>query len=170
MKPPRTLLRYTEAGLPERCDQGEGHLLNISRGRRPISGGKRAALAVFALAAGLLPQMPVLAQAPVPDGFWEVRGRGLGNRCADWRVGLAVEQGRLTGIIGLYSGNVPLQKTVLQPDGIFSAETAATHRLNKYVPPYQVTGRFMGDMVSVNLKSVYCPDRRGTAYRHWTGY
>jgi hypothetical protein len=70
MKPPRTLLRYTEAGLPERCDQGEGHLLNISRGRRPISGGKRAALAVFALAAGLLPQMPVLAQAPVPDGFW----------------------------------------------------------------------------------------------------
>jgi hypothetical protein len=53
-------------------------------------------------------------------------------------------------------------------DGSFSAETASTYRLNKCVTPYQVTERFVGDMVGVNLKSVYCSDRQGIAYRHWT--
>jgi hypothetical protein len=132
--------------------------------------GRRAAFAVAVLALLLVPLDVALAQIPVPDGFWTVRGRGLGNRCEDWTVRLAVEQGRLTGVLGLFRGNVILQNAVLRPDGSFWADTAATFLFNRYTPPYQVTGQFSGNLVNVALRSRYCPDRRGTATRRPTAY
>jgi hypothetical protein len=49
------------------------------------------------------------AFAQAIDGFWTVQGRAVpGTRCADWLVRLAVEQGRLTGVVGVGQGNVML--------------------------------------------------------------
>jgi hypothetical protein len=114
-----------------------------------------------------------LAQAPSApvEGFWTVQGRAVpGTRCADWSFSLAVEQGRLTGIVGVGQGNVILQNLVLGPDGSFSGNTVAGHVNNRSVRAYSVTGRFSGDVVSVTLKNEICPDRSGSARRRATGY
>jgi hypothetical protein len=137
--------------------------------RFSTTSGRRAALSVV-LACLLLAVSSRLSQAQVADGFWTAHGRGLGDRCADWTVRLAVEQGRLTGVLSLYRGNITLQNAVLRPDGSFSADTPQTYLLNKYTPPYQVAGRFSGNMANVTLKGVYCPDRRASATRRLTAY
>jgi hypothetical protein len=119
-------------------------------------------LAVFA---------PAFGQAPPLDGFWNVQGRGIpGMRCADWMVKLAVEQGRLTGVVGVSQGNVIIQNLVLRPDGSFSGSTQAGHVNARAVRAYQVRGQFIGNLVTVTLSNEICPDRSGSARRQWTGY
>ena len=127
----------------------------------------RLGLAVFlttGLAAAGHAQMP-------RDGFWNVEGRMIsGTRCGDWMVRLEVEQGRLTGLVGVRQGNVILQNLVLRPDGSFSGNTAAGHIGGRVVRAFQVRGRFSGDLVTVTLSNEICPDRNGHALRQWTGY
>jgi hypothetical protein len=127
----------------------------------------RLGLAVF------LAMMPAVAGwAQVPrDGFWNVQGRVIsGTRCGDWMVRLEVEQGRLTGLVGVGQGNVFLQNLVLRPDGIFSGNTAAGHINGRVVRAFQVSGRFSGDLVTVTLSNEICPDRNGHALRRSTGF
>jgi len=113
---------------------------------------------------------PALAQAPI-EGFWTVTGRAVaGTRCASWFVRLAVEQGRLTGVVGVGQGNVIIQNLVLRPDGSFSGNTVAGHVNHRPVRAYYVVGRFSGDWVSVTLTNEICPGRTATAWRQWTGY
>jgi hypothetical protein len=113
---------------------------------------------------------PALAQAPI-QGFWTVQGRAVpGTHCADWAVRLAVEEGRLTGAVGVGQGNVIIQNLVLRPDGSFSGDTPAGYVNNRSVRAYSVMGRFSGDLVSVTLKNEICPDRSASARRQPTGY
>jgi hypothetical protein len=117
--------------------------------------------------------VPVLAQAlgVPPDGFWEVQGRAVsGTRCGDWFVRLAAEQGRLTGVVGVGQGNVILRNVVLRPDGSFSGDTPAGHVNHRVVRAYQVTGRFIGDLVTVAVKTELCPDRGGSSRRRPYAY
>ncbi len=117
------------------------------------------------------PLAAAIAQVPPPDGFWNVQGRQIpGLRCGDWMVRLAVEQGRLTGVVGVGQGNVILQNLVLRPDGSFSGNTPAGHINGRVVRAYQVKGQFRGDLVTVTLGNEICPDRQGHAQRQWTGY
>jgi hypothetical protein len=105
------------------------------------------------------------------DGFWTVQGRAVpGTRCADWLVHLAVEQRRLTGVVGVGQGNVVLENLVLRPDGSFSGNTVAGHVNNRAVRAYTVVGQFSGDAVKVTLKNEICPDRSASARRRATGY
>ena len=113
---------------------------------------------------------PALAQAPI-EGFWTVTGRGAsGMRCGSWFVRLAVEQGRLTGVVGVAQGNVIIQNLMLRSDGSFSGNTVAGHVNHRSVPAYSVVGRFQGNLVNVTLTNEICPDRTATARRQWTGY
>jgi hypothetical protein len=130
-------------------------------------------LALLFMLAIVLFMGPVLAQAPwvPPNGFWQVQGRAVsGTRCGDWFVRLAVEQGRLTGVVGVGQGNIILRNVVLRPDGSFSGDTPAGHVNHRVVRAYQVTGRFTGDIVTVAMKSELCPDRGGSARRQNYAY
>ena len=125
---------------------------------------------MFAPIIALILFSPAFAQAP-PQGFWTVQGRAVpGTRCADWFVRLAVEQGRLTGVVGVGQGNVIIQNLALRPDGSFSGNTVAGHVNNRAVRAYDVTGRFSGDMATVTLKNEICPDRSATGWRQPFGY
>jgi len=123
-------------------------------------------LAAFALA------QPELAAAQVPpDGFWTVQGRGIpGMRCSDWMVRLAVEQGRLTGVVSVSQGNVVIDNLVLRPDGSFSGSARAGQVNGRAVRAYQVKGRFSGNAVNVTIGNEICPDRTASGWRQWTGY
>jgi hypothetical protein len=136
-----------------------------------MTGGGRALRhlgLVLVLAAA--PLATAVAQVP-RDGFWNVQGRAIsGLRCGDWMVRLAVEQGRLTGVVGVGQGNVILQNLVLRPDGSFAGNTAAGHINGRVVRAYQLKGQFSGDLVTVTLGNEICPDRQGRAQRQWTGY
>jgi hypothetical protein len=113
---------------------------------------------------------PAFAQAPI-EGFWTVNGSGVsGMRCGSWLVRLAVEQGRLTGVVGIAQGNVIVQNLVLRPDGSFSGNTVAGHVNHRSVRAYSVVGRFQGNLVSVTLRNEICPDRTASGRRQWTGY
>jgi hypothetical protein len=117
----------------------------------------------MALGAFLAAPAPVLGQAP-GDGRWVVQGAGIpGMRCADWMVRLAVDQGRLSGSIGISQGNVALRNLVLQPDGSFSGDTPAGHVNARSVRAYRVRGQFNDDLVNVTLSSELCPDRSASA-------
>jgi hypothetical protein len=134
------------------------------------TGAKRLCFVAALVFAPLASRNIALAQAPSTapmEGFWTVQGRAVpGTRCADWSVSLALEQGRLTGVVGVGQGNVILQNLVLGPDGSFSGNTVAGHVNNRSVRAYSVTGRISGDVVSVTLKNEICPDRSGSARRH----
>ena len=118
----------------------------------------------------LTPPDVAVAQVP-PDGFWTVQGRGIpGMRCADWMVRFAVEQGRLTGLVGVSQGNVIIENMTLQPDGSFSGRTGAGHVNSRAVRAYKIKGRFSSDLVNVTISNEICPDRSAMARRQWTGY
>jgi hypothetical protein len=85
-------------------------------------------------------------------------------------VRLAVEEGRLTGVVGVGQGNVILQNLVLRPDGSFSGNTPQGHINGRVVRAYQVRGQFRGDVVTLTLSNEICPDRQGHGMRQWTGY
>jgi hypothetical protein len=113
---------------------------------------------------------PAVSQVP-RDGFWVVQGRGIaGMRCADWMMRLAVEQGRLTGSVGLVQGNVIIDNLVLGPDGRFSGQTRAGLVNGRSVRANQVRGQFVGDTVRVTLSNEICPDRNGSARRQSFGH
>jgi hypothetical protein len=123
----------------------------------------------FAAALASPPLTSALAQAPV-HGFWTVHGRGVsGTRCGAWFIRLALDQGRLTGVLGVSQGNVTLQNLVLRPDGSFSGNSLEGYVNHRHVRAYNVVGRFSGDLVSVTLKNEICPDRSGTGRRQPTG-
>lgn len=134
------------------------------------AGGR--ALTRLGLAAFLAIGPAAAGHAQIPrDGFWNVQGRVIaGTRCGDWMVRLEVEQGRLTGSVGVSLGNVMLQNLVLRPDGSFSGNTAAGHIGGRVVRAFQVRGRFSGDLVNLTLSNEICPDRNGHAWRRWTGF
>ena len=137
---------------------------------------KRPCLAAVLLLVALTPHGVAQAQTPPSlnapmDGFWTAQGRGVpGTRCADWLVRLAVEQGRLTGVVGVGQGNVALQNLVLRVDGSFSGNTVAGHVNNRAVRAYNVIGQFSGDAVRVTLKNEICPNRSASARRRSIGY
>jgi hypothetical protein len=85
-------------------------------------------------------------------------------------VRLAVDRGRLTGVVGVGQGNVILQNLVLRPDGSFSGNTPAGHINGRVVRAYQVTGQFNGDVLTLTLRNEICPDRNGRSLRYSTGY
>ena len=135
-----------------------------------IAGGRAFAHLGLAVFLAMMPAAAGWAQVP-RDGFWNVQGRVIaGTRCGDWMVRLEVEQGRLTGSVGVRQGNVMLQNLVLRPDGSFSGNTAAGHINGRVVRAFQVNGRFSGDLVAVTLSNEICPDRNGRGLRQWTGF
>lgn len=137
---------------------------------RPSKALKRLWVAAAVFPFLLAEPAPLFAQTPT-GGFWVVQGRGIpGMRCADWMVRLAIEQGRLTGSIGVSQGNVIIQNLVLRPDGSFSGDTPAGHVNARAVRAYRVRGRFNGDMVTVTIANEICPDRSASGRRHFTGY
>jgi hypothetical protein len=112
-----------------------------------------------------------VAQVPQGIGFWNAQGRAVpGTRCADWYVRLAVEDGRLTGVLGVGQGNLTIQNLVLRPDGGFSGSTPAGHVNSRVVRAYNISGRFTGDIANVTVKTELCPDRTASARRQPFGY
>jgi hypothetical protein len=86
--------------------------IRLARGNRfqQITAARWWWFAAVLASASLTAHGAALAQAV--DGFWTVQGRAVsGTRCSDWLVRLAVEQGRLTGVVGVGQGNVMLQKS-----------------------------------------------------------
>ena len=132
----------------------------------------RRVIVRLGLAVLLAMSLATPGRAQVPrDGFWNVQGRAVsGMRCGDWMVRLAVEQGRLTGVVGVGQGNVMLQNLVLRPDGSFSGNTPQGHINGRVVRAYQVRGQFSGDLVTLTLSNEICGDRQGRGQRQWTGY
>lgn len=93
-----------------------------------------------------------------------------GTRCAYWSIRLAVEDGRLTGVLGVGQGNVPIQNLTLRPGGSFSGTTLAGYTNSRPVRAYNISGRFAGDLASVTVKNETCPDRSASARRQPYGY
>lgn len=112
-----------------------------------------------------------VAQVPQGIGFWNAQGRAVpGTRCADWSVRLAVEDGRLTGVLGVGQGNVTIQNLILRSDGSFSGTTPAGHVNNRSVRAYRISGRFTGDLARITVSNEICPDRSASARRQPFGY
>lgn len=79
----------------------------MNRTRRIIPSPIRTVAATCGLLAAIT--LSASAQGAPPDGNWTVHGRGvMGTGCGDWFVRLNNAQGRLSGIVGLGDGNVPL--------------------------------------------------------------
>jgi hypothetical protein len=131
-------------------------------------------LLVVAVYASLAAIAPAHAQptgsapaAHLPEGVWTVQGREIPGtrRCGHWMVRLTNAQGRLSGVISLARGSVPIQNLTLQPDGSFSGTTQAGVVGTTHARAYTVTGRFSGDMVNLTLENNACPARHGAATR-----
>jgi hypothetical protein len=121
------------------------------------------------MCASLAAASPARAQSPatLANGTWTVQGREIpGTRCGHWLVRLTNMQGRLSGVVSLARGSVPLQNLALAPDGSFSGTTQAGVVGSTHARAYQVTGRFVGDTVHVTLETNRCPARHGVATRH----
>jgi hypothetical protein len=109
--------------------------------------------------------------AQLADGIWVVQGRGIpGSRpCGDRLVRLTNRQGRLSGVVALARASVPIQNLTLLPDGSFSGATRAGLAGSRLARFYKVTGKFLGDTVSLTLENDICPPRHGVATRHAGG-
>lgn len=120
----------------------------------------------LSLVALILTAAPSAWSADLPDGNWDVQGRAvMGSPCGHWFVRLHVNRGRLSGIVGVGQGNVPLQNIVLQADGSFSGSTRETWLGHRHVRAFQVRGQFVGDIVQVTLENQYCDARSASASR-----
>ena len=134
-------------------------------GLRPLG---LVGLCLLSVAPGTTQAAELTQAAPIsiPDGFWEVRGRGVsGTKCGDWFVRLTSRQGRLTGVVGVWAGNSPLQNLSVSADGSFSGNTAAGWNGSRMLRAYQVAGRFVDNAVSLTLENEVCPARSGRAIR-----
>ena len=125
-----------------------------------------------ATAAALVVSAPVWSQpsTAAPDalanGTWRVQGREIpGTRCGHWLVRLTNSQGRLTGVVSLARGSVPIQNLALLPDGSFSGTTQAGVVGSTHARAYRITGKFSGDTVQLTLENDICPARHGAARR-----
>lgn len=150
-----------------------------SRGRRIVDWTRcvqrmSSHLLFVAVCASLAAIAPAHAQsagtapaAHLPDGVWTVQGREIPGtrRCGHWMVRLTNAQGRLSGVISLARGSVPIQNLILQPDGSFSGTTQAGVIGTTHARAYTVTGRFLGDTVNLTLQNNACPARHGAATR-----
>ena len=105
------------------------------------------------------------------DGVWTVQGRAIPGtrRCGDWLVRLTNKRGRLSGVVSLARGSVPVQNLVLLPDGSFSGTTRAGLVGSTHARAYKVTGQFSGNTVSLTLETDLCSPRHGAAQRHAAG-
>lgn len=102
----------------------------------------------------------------LPDGAWTVEGREIpGTRCGHWLVRLTSRQGRLSGVVSLARGSVPIQNPTVMADGSFSGTTQAGVVGARFARAYRVSGRFFRDSVSLTLENDICPARHGTAAR-----
>jgi hypothetical protein len=102
----------------------------------------------------------------MPNGTWTVQGREIpGTRCGHWLVRLTSREGRLSGVVSLARGSVPLENLALQPDGSFQGATRAGVVGSTLARPYTVTGRIAGDTVHLTLETYRCPPRQGSAMR-----
>src|SRR5271166_2531458 len=117
--------------------------------RTPFNGSRALPALVVALWVSLAAigpgrtQPPAAAPVVVPVGTWTVQGREIpGTRCGHWLVRLTNRDGRLSGVVSLARGSVPLENLVLQPDGSFSGATRAGVVGSTHARPYTVTGGF----------------------------
>jgi hypothetical protein len=101
------------------------------------------------------------------DGTWMVQGRAIpsSQHCSDRLVRLTNRQGRLSGVVAFARASAPIQNLVLLPDGSFSGVTRAGLTGSKLGRFYKVSGKFVGDTVSLTLESDRCPPRHGFATR-----
>jgi hypothetical protein len=127
-----------------------------------------AALGAIGLAlAAITPSHAQVPTSAAPaDGSWRVSGRAIpGTRCGDWYVRIINRQGRLSGILGLSQGNMPIDGLALQPDGSFSGVTRAGHVNARAVRAYEINGQFNGPQLSLTVENEICPTRSGSAMR-----
>jgi len=116
-------------------------------------------------------QPPAPAPAALASGTWTVQGREIpGTRCGHWLVRLTNMQGRLSGVVSLARGSVPMHDLALLPDGSFSGTTQAGVVGSTHARAYKVTGRFSGDTVQLTLENDICPARHGAATRQSEGH
>src|SRR5271169_7083980 len=127
--------------------------------------------------ASLSAASPARAQPPgappvtLANGTWTVQGREIpGTRCGHWLVRLTNSQGRLTGVVSLARGSVPIQNLALLPDGSFSGTTQAGVVGSTHARAYRITGKFAGDTVHLTLETNLCPARHGVAARQSGGH
>jgi len=109
--------------------------------------------------------------AQLAEGVWRVQGRAIpgSRRCGDWLVRLTNARGQLSGVVSLARSSVPTQNLVVLPDWSFSGTTQAGLVGSRHARAYKVTGRFSGDVVSLNLTDNFCPTRHGMATRRAGG-
>jgi len=129
---------------------------------------------IIVVCASIVSVSPVRAVGPaaeIADGIWTVQGRAIHGtrRCGDWLVRLTNARGQLSGVVSLARSSVPIQNLMLQPDGTFSGTTRAGSTGSRHARAYKVTGKFLGDTVSLTLKNSMCPPRSGTAIRQAGG-
>jgi hypothetical protein len=129
---------------------------------------------LIAVCVSLVCASPVRAAGPVAqlaDGIWTVQGRAIQGtrRCGDWLVRLTNSAGQFSGVVSLARSSVPIQNLMLQPDGTFSGTTRAGLTGSRHARAYKVTGKFLGDTVSLTLEDNMCPPRSGTAIRQARG-
>jgi len=129
---------------------------------------------IIVVCASIVSVSPVRAVGPaaeIADGIWTVQGRAIHGtrRCGDWLVRLTNARGQLSGVVSLARSSVPIQNLMLQPDGTFSGTTRAGLTGSRHARAYKVTGKFLGDTVSLTLKNSMCPPRSGTAIRQAGG-
>jgi hypothetical protein len=125
-----------------------------------------ATAAVLVVSAPVWSQPRTTAPAALANGTWRVQGREIpGTRCGHWLVRLTNSQGRLTGVVSLARGSVPIQNLALLPDGSFSGTTQAGVVGSTHARAYRITGKFSGDTVQLTLENDLCPARHGVARR-----
>ena len=93
----------------------------------------------------------------------------MGQRCT-WSVLLAVEEGRLTGVLHVGQRKGIVENLELQADGSFTGETLPGTAKNPVLAEYKIWGQFTGDVVSVTVSSARCPPRSVSARRQPVGY
>ncbi len=126
-----------------------------------------AAVAALAITAPVSAQPPATGAGRLVNGTWTVQGPELPGtrRCGHWLVRLTQMHGRLSGVVSLARGSVPIQNLVLSPDGSFSGSTQAGVVGSSYARPYKVTGKFLGNTLHLTLENGICPARHGVAAR-----
>ena len=163
------------AGISERVRRYFGDFWIVDQAHFLVRQALSYLLLIVVVCTSLVAIVPVgLAQsagtapaAHLPDGVWTVQGREIPGtrRCGHWMVRLTNAQERLSGVISLARGSVPIQNLTLQPDGSFSGTTQAGMVGTTHARAYTVSGRFSGDTVNLTLENNACPARHGIATR-----
>ena len=113
------------------CYQG-GRIMNWKSSVVLLVLSRFLVVAVCTSLAAVLPARAAQLATSVPttqlaDGIWTVQGRAISGtrRCGDWLVRLTNARGRLSGVVSLVRGSVPIQNLARLPDGSFWGTTQA---------------------------------------------